>query len=147
MCFYGGIRSYGSGRERCRVRDRTGLLSGLIKWLVVLLWQKVTICAPWFSCIRLFTTVYVKNTIAYGFRISSYTVTDIYDRNTITCFMTKYGRIRSVYGMYTVVYATVYDRLRPYTESVTVDLGWYLPKFLMMLFRPEILSTDRPTYD
>jgi hypothetical protein len=57
------------------------------------------------------------------FRISSYTVTDIYDRNTITCFMAKYGRIRSVYGMYTVVYDTVYDRLPPYTESVTVDLG------------------------
>jgi hypothetical protein len=36
--------------------------------------------------------------------------------------MAKYGRIRSVYGMYTVVYDTVYDRLRPYTESVTVDL-------------------------
>ena len=25
--------------------------------------------------------------------------------------------------MYTVVYDTVYDRLRPYTEFVTVDLG------------------------
>jgi hypothetical protein len=25
--------------------------------------------------------------------------------------------------MYTFVYDTVYDRLRPYTESVTVDLG------------------------
>ncbi len=25
--------------------------------------------------------------------------------------------------MYTVVYETVYARLRPYTESVTVDLG------------------------
>jgi hypothetical protein len=64
-----------------------------------------------------------KNTIAYRFRISSYTVTDIYDRNTITCFMAKYGRILSVYGMYTVVCDTVYDRLRPYTESETVDLG------------------------
>jgi hypothetical protein len=27
--------------------------------------------------------------------------------------------------MYTVVYDTVYARLRPYTESVTVDLGVY----------------------
>ncbi len=62
-------------------------------------------------------------TISVFSRISSYTVTDMYDRNTITCFMAKYGRIRSVYGMYTVVYDTVYDRLRPYTESVTVDLG------------------------
>jgi hypothetical protein len=26
-------------------------------------------------------------------------------------------------GMDTVVYDTVYDRLRPYTESVTIDLG------------------------
>jgi hypothetical protein len=58
-------------------------------------------------------------------RISSYTATDIYDRNTITCFMEKYGRIRSVYGMYTIVYDTEYARLRPYTESVTVDLGVY----------------------
>jgi hypothetical protein len=24
---------------------------------------------------------------------------------------------------YTVIYDTVYDRLRPYTESVTIDLG------------------------
>jgi hypothetical protein len=37
--------------------------------------------------------------------------------------MAKYGRIRSVYGMYTVVYDTVYAHLGPYTESVTVDLG------------------------
>jgi hypothetical protein len=29
-----------------------------------------------------------------------------------------------VYGMYTVVYDIVYDLLRPYTESVTVDLGY-----------------------
>jgi hypothetical protein len=39
--------------------------------------------------------------------------------------MAKYGRIRSVYGMYTVVYDTVYDRLRPFTESVIVDLGFH----------------------
>ena len=58
-------------------------------------------------------------TVSVFLRISPYTVTDIYDRNTITGFTAKYGRIRSVYGMYTVVY----DRLRPYTESVTVDLG------------------------
>jgi hypothetical protein len=62
-------------------------------------------------------------TVSVFRRISSYTVTDIYDRNTITCFMAKYGRIRSVYGMYTVVCDTVYDRLRPYTDSITVDLG------------------------
>jgi hypothetical protein len=95
-------------------------VAGLVKWLVVPVRQKVMICVPRFSCIRSFTTVYEKNTIAYGFRVSSYAVTNIYDRNTITCFTAKYGRIRSVYGMYTVVY----DRLRPYTESVTVDLGW-----------------------
>jgi len=66
-----------------------------------------------------------ENTVAYDLRISPYTITAIYDRNTITCITAKYGRIRSVYGMYTVVYDTVYDRLRPYTESVTVDLGRY----------------------
>ncbi len=44
----------------------------------------------------------------YDLRILSYTITGIYDRNTITCFMAKYGRIRSVFGMYTIVN----DRLR-----------------------------------
>ncbi len=53
---------------------------------------------------------------------SMYTITVKYDRNTVTCNTAKYGRIRSVNGMYTVVYDTVYDRLRPYTESVTIDL-------------------------
>ncbi len=45
-------------------------------------------------------------------RIAPYTVTEIYDRNTITCITAKYGRIVNVYG-----------RLRPYMELVTVDLG------------------------
>jgi hypothetical protein len=45
-------------------------------------------------------------------RIAAYTVTEIYDRNTITCITAKYGRIVNVYG-----------RLRSYTELVTVDLG------------------------
>jgi hypothetical protein len=45
-------------------------------------------------------------------RIVPYTVTEIYDRNTITCVTVKYGRIVNVYG-----------RLRQYTELVTVDLG------------------------
>jgi hypothetical protein len=67
---------------------------------------------PYMGKIRLFT-------VSIFSRISSYTVTDIYDH----MFMAKYDRIRSVYGMYTVAYDTVYDRLRPYAESVTVDLG------------------------
>ncbi len=71
---------------------------------------------PYMGKIRLLTVSIFR-------RISSYTVTNIYDRNTITCFMTKYGRIRSAYGMYTVVYDTAYARLRPYAESVAVDLG------------------------
>ncbi len=82
---------------------------------------------------RSFTTVYGKNTVVYerkrsvcGLRISPYTATEIYDRNTGSCNTAKYDRIRSVYGVYTVVYDTVYDRLRPYTESVTVDLGGQL---------------------
>jgi hypothetical protein len=72
--------------------------------------------------------VYGKNTVVYERkrsvfrRISPYTVTVKYDRNTVTCNTEKYGRIRSVYGMYTVVYGTVHDRLRPCTESVTIDL-------------------------
>jgi hypothetical protein len=45
-------------------------------------------------------------------RIAPYTVTMIYDRNTITCITAKYSRIRSYR-----------ERLRPYTELVTVDLG------------------------
>jgi hypothetical protein len=67
--------------------------------------------------------VYGDKCSVYDLRISSYTVTDIYDRNTITCFMAKYGRMRSVFGMYMVVYGTVYDRKRPFTESIMVDLG------------------------
>ena len=53
-------------------------------------------------------------------------ITAKYDRNTITCITAKYGRIRSVYGMYTVVYDTLYDRLPPYMESITIDLGGYV---------------------
>jgi hypothetical protein len=69
-------------------------------------------------------TVKIRSfTISVFLRISPYTVTVIYDRNTGPCNTEKYGRMRSVYGMYTVVYDTVYDRLRPYTEFVTVDLG------------------------
>jgi hypothetical protein len=47
-------------------------------------------------------------------RIVPYTVTKIYDRNTITCITVVYGRI-----------VNVYSRLRSYTELVTVDLGRY----------------------
>jgi hypothetical protein len=69
------------------------------------------------------TIVNAPYTISVFRRISPYTITVKYDRNTGTCNTAKYGRIRSVYGMYTVVYDTVYDCLRPYTESVTIDLG------------------------
>ncbi len=48
-------------------------------------------------------------TVSVFHRISSYTVADIYDRNTITCLMAKYGGVRSVYGMYIRSYT------RPYT--------------------------------
>ncbi len=74
--------------------------------------------------IRSFTSINAPYTISVFRRISPYTVTVIYDRNTVTCNPAKYGRIRSVYGMYTVVYDTVYYRLRQYTESVTIDLGY-----------------------
>ena len=50
-------------------------------------------------------------------------VTEKYDRNTEPCNTEKYGRIRSVYSMYTVVYGAVYGRKRSYTEFVNVDLG------------------------
>ncbi len=86
---------------------------------------------PYTGKIRWFTSVYRKNAIAYCFRISSYTVTDIYDRNKITCFMAKYGRTQSVYGIYTLVYDCVYDRLRPYNESVTVNLGRSIWNFII----------------
>ncbi len=71
---------------------------------------------------RSFTTVYGKNTVVYerkrsvcGLRISPYTVTEIYDRNTGSCN--------------TVVYGVVNGRKRPYTESVTIDLGVYVGCF------------------
>ncbi len=62
-------------------------------------------------------------TISVFLRISPYTVTEIYDRNTRPCNTEKCGRMRSVYGMYTVVYDTVYSRKRSYTEFVIVELG------------------------
>ena len=40
-----------------------------------------------------YTTVYMANTL----RMSPYTVADRYDRNTVTCILAKYGRIRSPY--------------------------------------------------
>ncbi len=129
ICFYGWIRSYGRGRERGKIRDRIGLMAGLVKWLVVIVWQKVMICIPWVSCISSFTTVYRKNTIAYGFRISSCMVTDTYDRNTITCFMAKYGRIRSLYGMYAVLYDTVYRVSCCYTKNQN-NSNWFYRFFL-----------------
>jgi hypothetical protein len=70
-----------------------------------------------------YTTIYCGIRSVYGLRISSYTVTDIYDRNPVTWNPAKYGRIRSVYNMDTVVYGVVYDRLLSYTGSVTLDLG------------------------
>ncbi len=73
---------------------------------------------------RSFTTVYERKRSVYGLRISPYTATEIYDRNTGSCNTAKYGRIRSVYSMYTVVYGVVNDRKRPFTESVTIDLGY-----------------------
>jgi hypothetical protein len=98
-------------------------------------WYKTTktiFRAPPFFKTRSFKTVYGNNTVVYerkssvyGLRISSYTVTDIYDRNPVTWNPAKYGRIRSVYNMDTVVYGVVYDRLLSYTESVTLDLGMY----------------------
>ncbi len=37
--------------------------------------------------------------------------------------------------MYTVVYDTVYDRLRPYTEFVTADLGWKLSQNAHVVYK------------
>ena len=51
-----------------------------------------------------------------------YTVTEKYDRNTDPGLRAKHGRIWSVFGMYTVVYGTVDDRLQTYMEFVFVDL-------------------------
>ncbi len=83
---------------------------------------------------RSFTIVYGKNTVVYerkrsvcGLRIFPYTATEIYDRNTGSCNTAKYDRIRSVNSMYTVVYGVVNGRKRPYTESVTIDLGNRIP--------------------
>jgi hypothetical protein len=99
---------------------------------------------------RSFTTVYGKNTVVHerkrsvcGLRISPYTATEISDRNTGSCNTAKYGRIRSVNSMYTVVYGIVNGRKRPYTESVTIDLGYnfddkYKGKFFVHLYMIEL---------
>ena len=41
-----------------RVTDGTGLVASLVKWLVVLVWQKFMVSVPWFSKRCLFTTGY-----------------------------------------------------------------------------------------
>jgi hypothetical protein len=78
-----------------------------------------------------FTTVYGKNTVVYerkcsvcGLRISPYTATEISDHNTGSCNTAKYDRIPSVNNMYTVVYGVVNGCKQPYTESLTIDLGF-----------------------
>ncbi len=63
---------------------------------------------PYTETIRSFTSVNAPFTVSVFLRISSYTVTDIYDRNPVTWNPAKYGRIRSVYNMDTVVYGVVY---------------------------------------
>jgi hypothetical protein len=73
--------------------------------------------------IRPFTEKNAPYTVSVLLRISPYTVTETYDRNTEPCNTPKYGRIRSVYIMYTVVYGAVYGRLRAFTHSVFFVLG------------------------
>ena len=73
-------------------------------------------------------------------RISPYMVTEKYDRNTEPCNTEKYGRIRSVYSMYTVVYGIVYGRKRSYTEFVNVDLGME-----KIIEKTEMVSTNIDT--
>ena len=90
--FDGWIRSYGRGRERGQVSDGTALVKMAYGSIVR---QKLVVCVPLFS---------------KGTRLRPYTVK--YNRKTITCFMAKYGRIRRVFGMYAIVYGTVYDHLR-----------------------------------
>jgi hypothetical protein len=77
-------------------------------------WYKTTktiFRAASFFKTRSFTTVYGNNTVVYqrkcsvyGLRISPYTITDIYDRNTVTCNTEKYGRIRRRLRPFTTVY-------------------------------------------
>jgi hypothetical protein len=78
---------------------------------------------PYTEKIRSFTAINAPCTTSVSLRISPYMVTERYARNTEPCNTEKYGRIRSVYTMYTTVYGIVYGRKRSYTESVYVDLG------------------------
>jgi hypothetical protein len=83
------------GRERGSVRDRSGIVAGPVKWLVVSVRQKVTIFVPWFSCIRSFTTVYRKNTIIYD------------------SILEKYGRLR-------FPYFAAFRRIRSRTYTIVI---------------------------
>ncbi len=65
---------------------------------------------PYTRKIRSFTSVNIPYTITVFRRISPYTITVKYDRNTVTCNTAKYARIRSVNGMYTVVYGVLNHR-------------------------------------
>jgi hypothetical protein len=66
--------------------------------------QKTIVFLPYILKRRSFTTVYTPSALL----ILPYKVTEIYDRHTGPCNTGKYGRVRSVYGMHTVII----DRMR-----------------------------------
>ena len=71
------------GKERGRITDRTDLVTGLIKWLVVPVRQKsrsVYCGFPVYARLRPYMEKIQSLTIFVFRRISSYTVTDIYNR-------------------------------------------------------------------
>jgi hypothetical protein len=62
--------------------------------------------------------------------ISPYTVAEIYERNTGPCITEKYGRIWSVYGMYTTVYGVPNSRSGQCEINISfrLDMSYYVIK-------------------
>jgi uncharacterized protein YmfQ (DUF2313 family) len=79
---------------------------------------------PYTGKIRSFTSVNAPYTISVFRRISPYTITVKYDRNTVTCNTAKNGCIQSVYGMYTVVSKIRYTTI--FTNALSTCRGFLI---------------------
>jgi hypothetical protein len=73
---------------------------------------------PYMEKIRPFTAMNAPYTVSVFLCISPYTVTVRYDRNTITGFMAKYGRIRHRIRPFTTVYG-IGNRRPGYSATTT----------------------------
>ena len=118
------------GRGKGKGRDSTNGTNGHIYRI----WLKYDRIRPYTEKIRSFTAINAPFTSSVFLRIPPYMVTEKYDRNTEPCNTEKYGRIRSVYSMYTAVYGIVYGRKRSYFYQIRYI--WAFVPFVVSLPLP-----------